>query len=543
MLFMGADEKYTKVRQQLLKKLGVSNPEFEYGEVTIKTGIPASTLIKKMLNSDAKILKGTTKAKAREDLLDIIFKDGGILNQLKETDIGTTTQFENICAQLRSVKSGDAFLKKFVNDPYDEETQGNRKKLKKAIDEYFKSVNQCEDTEQQDDANLVFLLIKELMAKDIERLDNKTVYRHLPFDKEDAMQHATKFNIIIRRSDHPEEEAVEQLSSLTSLKTLKYYYIKSRPKGNPDPKDLEVFKKTITEIGNLYLKLLEKGTEEEKLEFTRYFVSIWCGDDREEGRYEIVRIVNYFTSEDNTVLGEISNKLFSVDPLPKLKYNINTKEGCKALFEYYIENIVKPCAGKVEKQLQDIYQQFVTEIEAEANNYKLSLDTESLRSIPRRDRSLEIKNLKTPLRTFILDLYKECSATATTTIDTSRLSRLASNIGYMFYSSDLKYWNNDTTPYTGPNYRDFVQITCRNKIIEKCESLMKIYQDAEKSLGEFLKPYIDDDDSGIVLKLYQRSTYCIQKIYSSQFESDEQKTIIIEKSCNAVLNYIEGLLK
>ncbi|MGN1041705.1 MAG: hypothetical protein ACI4PJ_03145, partial [Acutalibacteraceae bacterium] len=353
---MGADEKYTKVRQQLLKKLGVSNPEFEYGEVTIKTGIPASTLIKKMLNSDAKILKGTTKAKAREDLLDIIFKDGGILNQLKETDIGTTTQFENICAQLRSVKSGDAFLKKFVNDPYDEETQGNRKKLKKAIDEYFKSVNQCEDTEQQDDANLVFLLIKELMAKDIERLDNKTVYRHLPFDKEDAMQHATKFNIIIRRSDDPEEEVAKQLSSLTSQKTLKYYYVKSEPKGDPDPKDLEVFKKTVTEIGNLYLKLLEEGTEEEKLEFTRYFVSIHYCIQRAEEENEIVRVVNYFTSEDNKVLGEISNKLFSVDPLPE--YNIGTSEGLHSLFTYYIENELKTCAKNLEENLKQNYAMF-----------------------------------------------------------------------------------------------------------------------------------------------------------------------------------------
>ena len=542
---MGMDENYIKARKELLQKLGVSNPEFKYGKVTIKTGISASTLIKGMLNRDAKILQDTNKAEARKDLLDIIFESGGILGLLKKSVIGKSQKFKEVCGELNNINNGIEFLKKFVNDPYDEETQGNRKKLKKAIDEYFKSVNQCEDTEQQDDANLVFLLLKELMAKDIQRLDNKTVYQQITssfaFYPKDDMERATRFNVIIRRSDDPEEEVAKQLSSLTSQKTLKYYYVESKPEGNPDPKDLKVFKKTVTEIGNLYLKLLEEGTEEEKLEFTRYFVSIHYCIQRSEDENGIVRVVNYFTSKDNKVLFEISDELFSVDPLPELEYNINTKEGRKALFEYYIENIIKPCAGKVEKQLQDIYQQFVTEIEAEANNYKLSLDTKPLRSILRRDQSLEIKNLNAPLRTFILDLYKECSANATTAIDIKRLSRLAGNIKYMFYKNDLKFCDNDVTPYTGPDYQGFVQ-TCQNEIIEKCKSLIEIYQGATASLYEFLKPYIDNDDSGIVLKVYQQSEYCIKKIYSSQFESDEQKTII-EKSCNAVLNYIEGLLK
>ncbi len=533
---MGTDEKYTTVRQKLLKQLGITAEDFEYNKVAVKKDTSALPTIKKMLNREAKILLDDDKEKARKALLDIILKKGGMLDQVEGMAISGETQFKQICTELNSIKSGNDFLAKFVTNPNDAQKQRDRKDLKTALSNYFANANNG-NSPQQYDATLVCLLLKELMAKDIDRLDNdaEIIYTrgYSPGLYDAYMRKARRFNNIISTSTNRQQEAIRQFKTITDTdkKTLKYYNISYIPKGEPEFKDNELITKTVEAACDLYLELLDNGgTEPELLEFTRYFVSTATIK-----RIDSKKIIPYFTPEDNDDLLKISKVLFASEPTKDI-----TPDELEKLLHDYIETKLKPCAAKVTKQLQDIYEQFVKEIETEAANYKLSLDTKPLRSIPHRDRSLEIKNLNTPLKTFILNLYKDYSATATIETEQRKLGRLISSLGSMFYSSDLQYWNNDVTPYTGPDYKGFVN-NCYNKIIEKCKLSEQIYQDASDSLRKFLKPYIDIDDSNIIRHVYLRSHDYIKGIYSSQFKDNKQQKI--QQSYNRILKFITDNLE
>lgn len=476
-----------------------------------------------MLKRDAEKLLDESKDAARKNLLNIILKSGGMLDQLNETDIGKTPQFKNVCNKLGSINSGAAFLKKFVENPNDEQTQKARKDLKTAINNCFANANTSASPEQ-DDANLIFLLLKELMAKDIERLDlDKIIYLSVDVrsTKSYHIERACKFNNMIRRSADQKGEAEKQFNKLDVRRILKYYYVSSTPKEDPEPDDLEMFRTTVKDACDLYLKLLnEGGTDKEKLEFTRYFVSTNT-IRRAEDQNKQLRIINYFTPEHDKALRDISNVLFSNEPISKLEYDINTQEGLEKLFQTYTTTVLPNCVNDVIEQLNRHYKEFSEYITNLAAQYDISLSA--------------IANGHT-LKDYILNLYKVYENTAT---GQEKSEKLAVCIGSMFYPSELQRMG--CVAYDGPDYEDYV-IACNRKIKPLYNKAKAACKNELTSLYKFLGDYIEIEDGHIIYNVCIKSVKYIETIYSSQFAAI--KDIDIKKCPEEVQNAIKyGLSK
>ena len=205
-------------------------------------------------------------------------------------------------------------------------------------------------------------------------------------------------------------------------------------------------------------------------------------------------------------MGEISNKLFSVDPLPE--YNIGTSEGLHSLFTYYIENELKTCAKNLEENLKQNYAMFEEQL--------------------KKDLKEPLKDIKTTspddlsyLYDRIVYLYKSAASEKDDQKFVDDKMRVEINrIVIDFYDRHGLYaFLDDNNPYL-KFLRDYYQ-----KIKEIRKISYDFLQTTKTALHNFLNSYIAIDNSGLVNKILYRSQDYLETIYYSQFIKDKENEI------------------